>query len=92
MKEATPAPAKDIWLHLLKAGEWMGSREIRESLSHLEFTNFPATLTDMALAGSVSVRKINGRRNVYAVTTASRVVRGLTLRELMAAMPSVEQQ
>jgi hypothetical protein len=69
----------------------MGSREIRDALSHLEFTNFPATLTDMADAGSVSVRRVSGNRNVYAVTTASRVVRGLTLREVMAAMPDEQQ-
>lgn len=88
----TETPSKDIWLHLLRSGEWQGSREIREALSHLTFTNFPATLTDMADAGTVSVKRVNARQNLYAVTTASRIVRGLTVRELMAAMPSTEEQ
>lgn len=90
MKTATPGPSKDIWLHLLKAGEWQTAREIRQALESVEFTNLPATLADMAEAGSLVMRR-QGHTNLYAVTTTSRITRGLTLKELMQAMPQLEQ-
>jgi hypothetical protein len=88
MKTTEPGPARDIWLHLLRAGEWQRAEDIRIALPALEAaSNLGATLRDMTVAGTVSVRKLNQRVNLYAVTPTSKVTRGVTLRELMAAMP-----
>jgi hypothetical protein len=43
----------------------------------------------MAEAGTVAVKRVNGRKSLYAVTTSNRITRGLTLRELQEAYPSL---
>lgn len=77
--------SKDIWLHLLKVGEWQTTNEIRAALDGIHLSNAAATMDDMTQSGTVILRKQDGR-NRYAVTTACKVPRGTTMRELMQAM------
>lgn len=85
MKTHEPGTARDIWLHLLKVGEWQGVGEIRIGLPGLSAANIPATLDDMRQSGAVAVRQVSKRKNLYAVTSTCRVARGVTVKELLAA-------
>jgi hypothetical protein len=88
MKSEGHGASKEIWLHLLKAGEWQTVPEIKQALPELVVSNLSASLDDMARAGTVSFKK-QGLLRAYAVVTTSRISRGITLKELMGAMPSL---
>lgn len=91
MNTANTGTVREIWLHLLRVSDWLTFPEIEQAMAGKQYSNLRTSLLNMEEGGSISVRRATPGKTLYAVTTTSRIVRGLTVRELMAAMPDGQQ-
>lgn len=82
----TSAPARAIWLHLLRQGGFHSTGEISKALSDTTvFANLYATVAEMARSGAVIKR---GQQ--YGVTVACRVPRGVSVGDVTEALSAQE--
>lgn len=74
--------AKEIWLRLLKMGEFLPIGNIRRHLQ-AECRNLQVTMDGMVKHGTIVTRP--GRPKLYGVTNGCKVPRFVTVRELLDA-------